>query len=40
MQVFLVFYCEIDMYICRHGCMYSFTALVLVCVDVMLMSSA
>ena len=26
--------------VCRYGCMYLFPALVLVCVDVMMMSSA
>ena len=26
--------------LCRHGCMYFFVALVLVCIDVMVMSSA
>ena len=29
-----------DTTICRYGCMYSFAALVLVCVDVMVMSYA
>ena len=29
-----------DFFICRYGCMYFLAALVLVCVDVMVMSSA